>query len=338
MLCNLLDAFLHYIHKEGGLVPMENENEQNQDQLASADSKGESPEKTLLDFSTLMYNYSSMGGNDGANKKKAKKRLHVQQSTNNVEPFLCKLFIFSYTWSFGGHFNCLDEEAEEMDKFCHIPSFDALENVTVRHKFDRFARELFEGRTKALLPSGSHLLYSYYPDFEKGCFVLWDHLVLNATKNREHETMHSQQQQKNANQTDLVPTPSTLCYSFLISLLSVHGVPVLLAGNAGYGKTTIIRDTMHRLSMPGGANPTSNPILGAVLHPQNSKKNNETNFLFQDMLTKMSGDFEEKVLFSSLTFSAMTSSARPKEALLAKLVKRGRDAYGTRHGEKVCLM
>lgn len=340
MLCNLLDAFLHYIHKQGGLIPMEDESEQNQDQTGLDSTSGDTPEKKLLDFSTLMYNYSSMGAKSGGGtkKKKQKQRMHVQQKEENIEPFLFKLFVFSFTWSFGGHFNCLDEEAEEIDKFCHIPSFDGLENVTVRHKFDRFARELFEHHVEAFLPPTAHLLYSYYPDFERGGFMLWDHLVLNQTLNREQETTQQDEKpQTEANQqSSLIPTPSTLCYSFLISLLSFHGVPLLVTGNAGYGKTTLIRDTMHRLSATGGTNPNSNPVLGAVLRPQSLRTTTETNFLFQDLLDAKSGEFEERVLFSSLTFSAMTTSARPKNALLAKLGKRGRDAYGTRHGEKVC--
>ena len=334
MLCNLLDAFLHHIHKEGGLVP-EKMDGHKQDHVEGAEGEG-ATEKTLLDFSTLMFNYSSMGEKGGGGRKKAKKRLFVQQHEDNIEPFLFKLFIFSFTWAFGGHFNCLDEEAEEIDKFCHIPSFDGLENVTIRHKFDHFARELFERAGEMVLPPGAHLLFSYYLDFEKGGFMLWDHLVLNATLNREQESPQLPNNNNTKNQNSLIPTPTTLCYSFLVSLLSLHGVPLLLTGNAGYGKTTIIRDTIQRLSQPGGANPASNPVLGAVLHSQSLRKNNEANFLFQDMFTKTS-DFEEKVLFSSLTFSPMTSSSRPKEALLAKLGKRGRDAYGTRHGEKVCL-
>lgn len=340
MLCNLLDAFLHYIHKQGGLIPTDNENEQNQDQTGLDPTSGDAPENTLLDFSTLMCNYSSMGAKgSGSSKKKQKQRMHVQQKEENIEPFLFKLFVFSYTWSFGGHFNCLDEEAEEIDKFCHIPSFDGFENVTVRHKFDRFTRDLFEQHADAVLPPGAHLLYSYYPDFERGGFMLWDHLVLNQTLNREQETTQEHQTQNEATkQSRLIPTPSTLCYSFLISLLSLHGVPLLVTGNAGYGKTTLIRDTMHRLSMTSGANPTSNPVLGAVLRPQSLRKTTETTFLFQDLLDTKVGEFEEKVLFSSLTFSAMTTSARPKNALLAKLGKRGRDAYGTRHGEKVCWL
>ena len=98
MLCNLLDAFLHYIHKQGGLIPMEDESEQNQDQTGLDSTSGDTPEKKLLDFSTLMYNYSSMGAKSGGGtkKKKQKQRMHVQQKEENIEPFLFKLFVFSF--------------------------------------------------------------------------------------------------------------------------------------------------------------------------------------------------------------------------------------------------
>eukprot|EP00111_Clytia_hemisphaerica_P023720 TCONS_00069889-protein len=320
MLCNLLDAFLHYIYKEGGLVESEESEE-------GEDSHEETGDNMLIDFSTLMFNYGGMGGSSSKNKK-TKKRLYIQQDPANIEPFLCKLFIFSYTWSFGGHFNCLDEEAEEIDKYCHIPSFEGLENNTIRQDFDQFARDIFDKNTDVVMPAGANLLYSYYVDFEKGSFMLWDHLVLNATLTSEADAQ--------TKTTSLIPTPSTLCYTFLISLLSLHGVPLLLAGHAGYGKTTIIKETLSKLNQPGGSDPARNSILGAVLHQRSIRKANDANFLFQEMSLK-NKEPDERVLTSTLTFSALTSPDRPKNALLSKLSKRGRDAYGTRHGEKVIL-
>jgi hypothetical protein len=326
-LCNLLDSFLHYIYTEGGIQA---ESEEQTDEQVDVNNKDDSTDNMLIDFSTLIFSYGAASDGGEKSKKKAKKRLFIQQQPENIRPFLCKLFIFSYTWSFGGHFNCLDEEAEEIDKYCHIPSFEGLEDVTIRHKFDRFVRELFEKNTSVLLPPGAHLLFSYYVDFEKGNFMLWDHLVLNATLTHESDAASG----SDARTFNLIPTPSTLCYSFLISLLTLRGVPVLLGGNAGYGKSTLIKDVLQRLSQPGGTNPSSNPILGAVLHPGSVRKANDPNFLFQDLLMKTS-DFDDKLLVSSLTFSARTSLDRPKNTLLSKLAKRGRDAYGTRHGEKV---
>ena len=128
-------------------------------------------------------------------------------------------------WSFGGHFECISEEAEEMDQNAYVPNFHTNSDVNIRHVFDTFIRDLFENKFDMHLPGGTNLLYSYYVDLEKGQFLLWDHLVINATIRLEKvvsQSLVKNMSQPNKAQTtgkgSLVPTPHTICYSFLVAL------------------------------------------------------------------------------------------------------------------------
>lgn len=325
-LSGFMDAFFSYIKQNGGFYAEEELEENCNDKQPDDDNS------MLFDFSNLMTNYSSQSA---SSKRKKTFVLHDDQ---NRQPFLSKLFVWSYTWAFGGHFNCVDEEAEDIDKYCHVPTFSVSDNVNIRHLFDTFVRNLFEQNFDIYFPSGMHLIYSYYVDFEKGQFLLWDHLVLNATIHAENSIKSTTDKATShmASMNTLVPTPSTICFSFLVGLLSLHGVPVLLAGSNGVGKTTLVQDILRRLGKPGGSGITNNSILGSVFLSDASTKMDSISLALQDIVPKKSvQECDDKVLTSSLTFSAHTSTSKPKQALHSRLVKRGRDAFGTPHGEKV---
>lgn len=324
-LCGFMDAFFQYIKSNGGFYPEENE----------VEVKEENP---VNEETALLFNFSNLMGNYSSQSSCKRRKSYFIHDENNRQPFLCKLYVFSFMWAFGGHFNCLDEEAEDIDKYCHVPTFSLNDNVNIRHIFDAFVRNLFEQNFDIHLPSGMHLIYSYYVDFDKGQFLLWDHLVLNATLHAENNIKGTTD--KDTNQMDsmntVVPTPSTICFSFLVTLLSLHGIPVMLAGSNGVGKTSLIKDILKRLSKPGGGGISNHSILGSVFLPEASSKIDGISLALQDIDPKRSNhDYDEKILISSLTFSAHTSTNKPKSALQSKLVKRGRDAFGTPHGEKV---
>ena len=62
-------------------------------------------------------------------------------------------------------------------------------------------------------------------------------------------------------------TGTTICYSFLIALLSMHGAPVMVSGKPGIGKSFLVKDILERLSSPDGCSLKSDSILGAVFNP-----------------------------------------------------------------------
>ena len=224
-----MDAFLNHIKENGGFYADVDDDENVEDDVLSG-SIGKENSKVIFDFSNLMFNNSS-------NKSKTiTKTTYIKQNPQNLQLFLSKLFLLSYIWSFGGHFNCLEEEAEDIDTYCHIPNFSINETVSIRSVFDLFVRNLFEYNFDMHLPPGAHLMYSYYVDFEKGQFMLWDHLVLNATLYAESEREHKipgLSLNCTAPIDYLTPTSSTICYSFLIALLSLNGIPVLVSGPNG---------------------------------------------------------------------------------------------------------
>lgn len=292
----------------------------------------------FVDLSMLTIDYTS-NSMDNSSKKRIP---YIVEDDTEREPFLIKLFIFAYMWSFGGHFQGIDEDLEDIDDYFHVPNFSSNDSVNPRYLFDTFLRKLFKTKYDVKFPNCGRLMFSYYVDFHKGQFMLWDHLLLSTTMYAEKTLMDNAMETGGIDSVfgskkldASVPTSSSICYSFLISLLALHNVPVLLAGASGVGKTTLISDILKRLSDPGGSTISTNSILGSVLS-ETTNKISGMGLGMQDIQPrKVSIDYNDVIITSSLAFTALTDATKPKNALQSKLVKRGRDAFGTPHGERV---
>ena len=305
MLCNLIAAFLKYICEKN-----------------SCDDKEKKEEEEEVVMKSPFVDVTSS--------------TNSTQEKSSAKSLLCKLYLFCYMWSFGGHFNCVSEEAEEMNSDVYIPSFHVENSVDIRSIFDLFLREMFESKFNIVLPLGSTLLFSYYVDIEKCQFFVWDHLVINATMHlKKTHYFHDGNKNMLYSKSSLIPTPDTICYSFLIALLSLNNESVLLTGNRGVGKTILIKDILCRLSEPGGCNVSLSSILGSLLLPSDAK----TSVLpkFEKSLAEFSeyDEYQSKVIVSQIAFSAYTDAEKSKQAIQSKLVKRGRSVLDTRNGEKV---
>lgn len=318
LLLNLLEGFIIHISNEGGFDQNDNDDIKEEGEIRE--------DKYALGFSILLHNKKSSNNRE-------KKKNPLKENPGFLFPLLTKVYLFCYMWAFGGHFHCLSEEAEEINKNCYVPNFQMDNDVNARHIFDSFLRNLFETHYDMHLPGGTHLMYSYYVDLDKGQFLLWDHLVINATLSLEEEFAQSSlNTDKLYSEDHVIPTPHTLCYSFLVALLCVNENPVLLSGTTGIGKTVLLHDILSRLAQPDGCCVNATSILGTVFSCYETKRTKDT---LSGLVISFSSDRLSKVVVSQATFSASTKANQARKLL--EVSKRGRDVLATRHGEKVCI-
>lgn len=324
MLCNLLECFFNYIFNAGGFVSSD-------ENIIQSESK-KSEENLNHLFGNLIEEYDNK-------KKKSNVNFFFYNNEEAMKKLFEKLYVFSYMWSFGGHFDCTSEEAEEMDQHFR-PSYGLNNDLSIQHLFDIFLRTLFESQLDIHLPTGNTLLYSFYVDIEKGQFLLWDQLI-RGTVLQPETRLNQLQNNTNDKNENFISTPSSTCYSFLIALLSTNQYPVLLTGLRGCGKSVLLQNVLSRLSQPGGSSTESSMILGEVLAPAKSKSLTSV-VSFTDMFAKEKAkqqlsECHEKIIVAQSVFSALTGANKPREAIKCKLVKRSREVLGARNGEKVWI-
>lgn len=291
LLCNLLEALMKFIHLND-IKAREDEN----------------------------HVYYSTNNDRGS-------RMNLAQSSTaiSLRPLLIKVYLFCFMWAFGGLFDYINEDSEEINNDVHLPCCHIEGSVDIRNVFDTFLRELFESNFQIDLPYGTNLLYSYYVNIEKNQFLVWDHFVINATMHMKKNIFFKDKIKIMG--TSLIPTPSAICYSFLIALLALNSHPVLLMGSRGVGKTTLIVDVLRRLQ-----DPSRYMILHSVLRGGIAK--NPLDVSVNDIL-------KEKEQSSLLTYrcnlSAYTGVSEPKITIQSKLVKRNKNVLGSRNGEKIIM-
>ncbi|EDO42194.1 predicted protein [Nematostella vectensis] len=148
---------------------------------------------------------------------------YVQRNPTHLLTFLGKVYVFAFTWAFGG-------------------------TLDLHEVFDTFVRDLFmnNGDLSILLPAGQATMFAYYIDMETGNFARWD-LLVPATR-----TLIAKSVTEYDVDRSLVPTVDTVRYAFLVALMAMNKHPVLLTGESGVGKSTLLYDTLARLASPGG--------------------------------------------------------------------------------------
>ncbi|KAJ7369814.1 hypothetical protein OS493_036331 [Desmophyllum pertusum] len=258
-LCNIISGFVEIINGQGGFTVGGAPN--------TAEDGGELSETTSAKTVTF--------AEDSDHDVHTRKLSYIQRNPSQLLSFLGKVFVFAYTWAFGG--NLRSQNVIEDD--------DAGDNFTkeappVWQLFDTLVRDLFEIDTPigVRLPPGNDSIANYYIDMESGQFALWSNLVpptraliAKAVSNQfaisdTLNTLDDPPPLRNQIEIDrsLVPTVDTVRYAFLIALMALNGQPVLLTGETGVGKSALIQDTLVRLSQAGGTGTSTGTILGAV--------------------------------------------------------------------------
>ena len=99
---------------------------------------------------------------------------YIQRNPTQLPSFLGKIFVFAYTWAFGGNLHPQSFTEDDEDK-----SRSAKENPPVWQLFDNLVRDLFEidAPIGVELPPGNDSIANYYIDMESGHFALWSNLV-----------------------------------------------------------------------------------------------------------------------------------------------------------------
>lgn len=259
-LCSIISGFVNIINSHGGF-PTGNAPVQTVD-------SGESSETTSVKTVTF--------ADEAEHDVRESKTTFVQRNPAEFLSFLTKVFVFAFTWAFGGNFDLYVKDEDEEDTRLTSP----ISTTAIRETFDVFVRDMFEidAPIGVQLPVGNDSVFSYYVDMETGQFSQWSNLVPSCraliAKAVSSQFAISDTQNvlddppplRNDVEIDrsLVPTVDTVRYAFLISLMSLNRQSVLLTGKPGIGKSALIQDTLLRLSQPGGTGTGTGSILGAV--------------------------------------------------------------------------
>ncbi|PFX28824.1 Dynein heavy chain 1, axonemal [Stylophora pistillata] len=331
-LCSIITGFLEIMNSQGGLIAGEVPN--------TAEDGAELSETTSAKTVTF-------ADNSEHEINPIRKVSFIQRNPSQLLSFLGKVYVFAYTWAFGGNlrYETVVEDEEYEDAF-------AKDSPRIWELFDTMTRDLFDidSPIGVRLPPGNESMANYYIDMESGQFSLWSNLVpstraliakavssqfaISDTLN----TLDDPPPMKNQLDIDrsLVPTVDTVRYAFLLSLLALNGRPVLLTGETGVGKSALIQDTLVRLSQPGGSGTSTGTILGAVFRTGGMTLVDSIMDITDAEGVKGERRSSE-VVFNSMLFSAYTSSSKAQKFIESKLVKRGRDVVGPRPGKKVLL-
>ena len=331
-LCSIISGFVDIINANGGIPGALPGNASEPQELGSAKSVKFSDES------------------NGETKPRNRRVSYAQRNPERLLSFFGRIFVFAYTWAFGGNLDSRDgSEGDEEDL---LPGYTTSQSsgTPVRLVFDTFVRDLFENDSpvEIQLPVGNETMFAYYVDLDGGQFQLWNNLVLGArsliakslseynqildTVNILDDPLPSLKQDFEIDRS-LVPTVDSVRYAFLLSLLALRKQPVLLTGATGIGKTALIHDTLKRLSQPGGTGTGTGSILGSVFRAAN--KNILESIIDITTLAERPVVDQSNIAYSSMQFSAHTTPARAQHFIESRLVRRGRDVLGPKPGQKV---
>ena len=260
-LCHILSVFLSYISTECGGFPSP-EAKAAKDSLTPAGMIASTKQQSQQHLSLHSILFA---------KKASKLWQKSSSAISQTTPFLhrhpealCellgKLFVFAFTWSFGGCFEAAgcEEETESLISEQGV----TRGSLSVRSKFDALVHKVFSSpsRVEVKLPSSVDLIYSYYVNLDNCSFVLWDKLVPSS---KEIVTKSSLMQKgfqglisssssslidktapigtlHMATEVGFVPTVDTVRLLFFSQLLQKAGHNVLLSGKLGVGKTCLL--------------------------------------------------------------------------------------------------
>nr|XP_051677372.1 dynein axonemal heavy chain 14 isoform X4 [Oryctolagus cuniculus] len=283
---------------------------------------------------------------------------YLDKNPDKLTVLIKKLFVFAFTWAFGGTLKREDEH-EDDELFCSSSEPDCLAEVT--HDFNKFVHELFGNNSQIgiNLPGGERSIFGYFVNIHQCEFIPWSDLVPSVQTPIHRGTslltdLHGSSEDflKMAEEGDSIrytATRDTTCLSFLMSLLLKNSYPVLLTGASGVGKTVTINQMLEKLESPGAFYVKYGSILGNVLlHSEIKKaslKQNISLLISESPTATGSADYATKttesktdenllkrkdkgIIVSTINFSTSTTAAKTKEMILKSLVLRTKDTLG----------
>ncbi len=353
-LCRTMAAFLWYLSTEcGGFSPPSS----NLQQEGSA-----GPEKASsnsIHGQTLASIFIPTQVNKSLSRIRGPKQMLSDRSISSL-PFLhrhperlCellgKLFVFAFTWAFGGCFASAGEEDN--------PDIAATNEVvvrggtTARSKFDALVHTIFtmpSGITVKLPPSAD-LIYSYYVDINSCSFAQWKKVVPSS---REIVTKASMVQKgiqalrstslsfigssstigqlHRASAVGFVPTVDTVRTCFLALLIQKANHPILLSGNLGVGKTCVLAYLVKLLQSEDQKAMFLASILG-------SKGPYKQALVMEDATDMDSMEKDGQSIVTSLHVSSRTTSSFLQSSVERCLVRKNKSTLAAPQGKTVHL-
>lgn len=261
-LCSLLESLLEYTIKELPTFFL------NDEKVISTHEAKDSSISIGIQTLTGIYIPEKVSR---TSKSKDKESEDVYHRGSASKPYLGKIFeligklyVFSFTWAYGGCFECVDDEDGIVDSISTIRITRG--GTTARSKFDALVHKLFSCTNESVvnvhLPTSANLIFSYYVNIHSCSFVQWETLVPTpkqiATKvslirkglHSVHTTFSSPFFEDNgfraedltATSVPLIPTVTIVQLTYLASLLSKTSANNLMfVGKRGVGKTQFIQ-------------------------------------------------------------------------------------------------
>ncbi|XP_030743682.1 dynein axonemal heavy chain 14 [Echinops telfairi] len=346
-LCRILDAFFEFMDKNGGLGQND-------------DSK---------DISTVNTSTSKSKVKFKVTPNKAENAWYLEKNPDKLTIMIQKLFVFAFTWAFGG---TLRREDEHEDDILFSASFEPDSLAKVTYDFDKLVRELFENSLQEgiKLPTGDRSIFGYFVDIQQCEFTAWSELVPTTQALVQRGTsLLTDPQGSNENLLKITEcgeyinhtaTRDTMCLSFLSSLLLKNSYPVLLTGEPGVGKTAAINQMLEKLEGPGAFDINYESTLGEVLLYNEIKRSSSLkqniSILFSETRKSATGNSDmtmkksevrtsevsckninKGIIVSRINFSINITTAKAKEMILKKLIRRSKDTLGAPKNNRIVI-
>eukprot|EP00118_Oscarella_pearsei_P016795 m.162667 g.162667 ORF g.162667 m.162667 type:complete len:4507 (+) comp38847_c0_seq1:65-13585(+) len=340
-LCSILSSILTFISSRGGFSVFSKE------QLEEQSEQSESEEgETTFRFESI-FSPAAMAH---TSPQVTQRLTYLQRHPDHLFIILGRLFVFSYTWSFGGMLvdDGYSEEGDGLADFTEYQSKSSSQSFIARGswgggpraKFDAFLHKVFECDPPlgVRLPPSPQTMFAFYVDLGSGNFKKWEDLVpttvaiiddssataktgrpLALLKRKSPLTFTYQK-----DEIGVVPTVDTLRYSFLINLLMMNNRPLLFTGDLGVGKTMLINYALSSLEQDGCGIVAS--VFGGILGmsgmlPSEIKKDGEN----------------VKIQSKNISLSAFVTTKRLQTQMEKSMVKLGKGSIGAESDKRLVL-
>uniref|UniRef100_F6U200 AAA+ ATPase domain-containing protein n=1 Tax=Monodelphis domestica TaxID=13616 RepID=F6U200_MONDO len=301
------------------------------------------------------FNFMEKSGAFGKCNMPFKKQFNREESKWFLQRYpekLCimldKIFVFAFTWAFGG---ILKREDEHEDDVLLGSGYGVATLRKTTYDFDNLVHELFEGDPPygIRLPMGERSVFGYFVDLQSCDFVPWSELIPPSDSLMEKNSNSG----SNTSLDNILKfsdsiefnhhfsTRDTVSFSFLMSFLIKNRYPILIAGESGVGKTAVITQMLERLQDSGGLNIRVGTILGDVLMYKEMKQLRlymiNSNLAYLEEEETEQTQVEETIIGSTIKFSANTTAAKTQEMILKKLMRKTKDIYGAPNFSRVLI-
>lgn len=278
---------------------------------------------------------------------------YLQRHPQQLPNLLGKLFVFAFTWAFGGTLtDCgYGEESDGLADFVEYRSNVSMVGFVDRGSwgggpkaaFDTFVRGLFncDPPIGVKFPFTPHTIFSYYVDMDTGNFVRWQDLVpspssligqslsvgdSNSTRHwlKRMSLFQFDPSTETSRDMPIVPTVDTLRFSFLLNLLVLRHQPVLITGGVGVGKSSLVRHALNFMQEESTSVVSS--VMGGLLGAAGLLPYRVGHSRQQD---------EVKIESKTIRLSAISTTGKLQTQLENCMVKLRRNAFGSPEGRQV---